>query len=174
VSAGADVIEQTTSRTTATKRLLVDAVEFAVDPAFGPTIRGRFGRVGGSYEVGAGGTTIELVVDPTSVETGSGFVNGLLHSVDAQRLGDPPLVRFRSTRVRDAGGGALHVEGRIEAGGEVEPVAFDAKVRADDEGRVRVRLEAVTRLDPEQLGRSADRFRFFLPATVHVTARLRP
>jgi polyisoprenoid-binding protein YceI len=172
VCAEAVVIEQTTFHSPPTKRLRVDAVDFVIDPRFGPTIRGRFDRVGGSYEVGSRGTTIELVVDATSVETGNGFVNELRHSEDARRLGEQPLVRFRSTRVRDAGNGTLHVEGRVEAAGEVEPVAFDAKVQEDGQGGLR--LEAVTKLDRQQLGKSADRFRFFLPATVHVAAHLRP
>src|SRR5262249_13660714 len=54
---------------TETKRWLVDGVEFAVDPALGLQIRGHFDSVGGSYEVGADGTRIELAVDLTSIDT---------------------------------------------------------------------------------------------------------
>jgi polyisoprenoid-binding protein YceI len=142
-----------------------------VDTALGPTIRGRFGRVGGSYVVGAGGTTIAVAVDATSVDTGNAIWDGLLQSVDSARLADHPQVRFNSTRVSERGGGALRVEGYLEAAGKVEPLAFDAALKEADHG---LRLEADFTLDRQRLGKSADRFGLFLPATVHVSLHLSP
>jgi polyisoprenoid-binding protein YceI len=153
------------------RRWEVDGVEFAVDPALGPTIRGRFDRVSGEYEVGADGTRIELVVDPTSVDVGNGIWDGLLRPGDGGPLAGQPSVRFRSTRVSGMAGGTLHVEGLLEAAGKVEPLAFGATVSESDGG---LRIEAVAPADRQWLGASADRFAFLLPATVHVTLHLSP
>jgi polyisoprenoid-binding protein YceI len=153
------------------RRWAVDGVDFAVDPALGPTIRGRFDRVGGSYEVGVGGTRIELVVDPASVDVGNGIWDGLLRRpAEGGPLADQPPVRFRSTRVSEMAGGTLHVEGLLEAAGNVEPLAFGATVNESSDG---LRLEAVAPADRQWLGANADRFAFLLPATVHVTLHLR-
>jgi polyisoprenoid-binding protein YceI len=155
----------------ATKRWLLDGLDFALDTALGLTIRGHFNRVAGSYEVGADGTRIELAVDATSVDTGNGIWDGLLRSADSRQLTEHPQVRFRSTRVRELGDGTLRVEGSLEAAGKIEPVAFDAAVKGDEQG---LQLEAITTVDRHQFGKSADRFAVFLPATVHVTMRFRP
>ena len=153
-----------------TERWLVDAINFEVDTALGMTIRGRFGRVGGSYEVGTAGTRIELAADATSIDTGNGIWDGLLRSSDGA-LTEHPQVRFSSTHVRELGGGALRVEGQLEVGGRVEPVAFDATVKeVEDE----LRLEAATTIDRQRLGEGADRFVVFLPATVRLTVHLSP
>lgn len=162
------VIQPNTSDVSATRRWRVDGVDFAVDPALGPTVRGRFGRVRGSYEVGAGGIEIELVVDTTSIETGNGLVAGLLRSTEGSRLAEQPEARFRSTQVRGSGAGRLRVEGYLEAAGKTEPVAFDADVKPVDGG---LELEAVARVD--RLGKSAERLAFLLPATVRITAHFR-
>ena len=47
-------------------------VEFAVKTFWGlMTVHGRFDRFDGSYEVGPGGTTIELTIDADSLDTGT-------------------------------------------------------------------------------------------------------
>jgi len=150
----------------ATKRWLLNGVDFVVDTALGMKIRGRFDRVEGSYEVGADGTRIELAVDTTSIDTGSGIWDGLLRSADSRAPNDHPRVHFTSTHVRELGNGSLRVEGHLEAAGKVEPVAFDAVVNEIDDG---LRLEAVATVDRQRLGKSADRFEAFLPATVRLT-----
>jgi len=162
---------QSTDILSATRRWLLDGVSFAVDTALGMTIRGRFDRVGGSYEVGADGARIELMIDATSVDTGNGIWDGLLRSADTRALAEHPAVRFTSTHVRDVGGGRLRVEGHLEAAGTVEPVAFDAAVTETDHG---LRLEAAATIDRQRLGKSADGFAVFLPATVHLTMHLSP
>jgi polyisoprenoid-binding protein YceI len=151
----------------ATKRRLLIGVDFAVDTALGPTIRGHFDRVGGSYEVGPDGARIELAVDVTSADIGHGMWEGLLRSAET-RLAEHPEVRFSSTRVRELGEGTLRVEGNLEAAGNVQTVAFDAAVKDADDG---LRLDAAATIDRQLLGKSADRFGLFLPATAHVTMR---
>jgi polyisoprenoid-binding protein YceI len=152
-----------------TRRWALEAAEFAVDTALGPKIRGSFGRFAGSYQAGPEGTKIEVVVDPASIETGTGFLGGLLGSGDVRTLtAEQPPVRFRSTSVRELGDGRLRVEGYLDSAGKVEPLVLDAAVKAIDGG---LRLETATTLDRQRLGESADRFALFLPATVHVTLR---
>jgi polyisoprenoid-binding protein YceI len=150
----------------ATTRLPVAGVEFAVKAALGMTIRGRFERVGGWYEVGPNGQEIRVTVEPASLKTSGGFWSGLLHAADSDRLAGQPEVRFTSTRVQRAENGTLRVEGAVERAGKLEPVAFDARVDPVGDG---LRLTAMVTLDRHQLGSSGDRFAAFLPATVHVT-----
>jgi polyisoprenoid-binding protein YceI len=152
-------------------RWSLDGVEFAVDTALGMTIRGRFDRVAGSYEVGPHGSRIELAVDPTSIDTRNGIWDGLLLSAGSRAVSGHPQVRFTSTDVRAVGNGALRVEGLLEGAGKVEPVAFDAAVKQVDDG---LRLEAAATIDGRRLGESADRFAVLLPATAHVTMHLSP
>jgi polyisoprenoid-binding protein YceI len=149
----------------------LDGVEFAVATALGTTIRGRFAHVAGSYEVGPHSSTIELAVDPTSIDAGSGIWDGLLVSAESRALSGHPQVRFTSTDVRAVGNGTLRVEGLIEGAGRVEPVAFDAAVKQVGDG---LRLEAAATIDRHRLGESADGFAVFLPATARVTMHLSP
>jgi polyisoprenoid-binding protein YceI len=150
-----------------TKRWSLERVDFAVGTALGVTIRGRFERVAGSYEVGPDGTRIELAVDATSVDTGNGIWDGMLRSARK----DDPQVRFTSTRVRETGNGRLRVEGQLASAGTIEPVAFDATVDEVDRG---LRFEVATTIDREQLGKRADQLAVFLPATLHVRLQLSP
>jgi polyisoprenoid-binding protein YceI len=151
------------------RRWRLDKVDFVVDAHLGMTIRGRFDHAAGSYEVGPAGPSIALAVDVTSIDTGNGLWDGLLRSADNRALAEHPQVRFTSTHVRELGGGRLRVEGQLDAAGKVEPVAFDATVQTVDGG---LRLEAAVKLDRRQLGRNADQFAFFLPATVHISMHL--
>jgi polyisoprenoid-binding protein YceI len=152
-----------------TKLLALEQAEFTVDTALGPKIRGHFDRFAGSYRVGPDGTRIELVVDPSSIETGTGLLGGLLGGGDVRKLTDrQPPVRFRSTSVRELADGLVRVEGYLDAAGNVEPLVLDAAVKELDGG---LRLDTSTTLDLQRLGESADRFALFLPATVHVTLR---
>jgi polyisoprenoid-binding protein YceI len=150
----------------ATNRWLFDGVDFAVDTALGMTIRGHFDRFAGSYEAGPYGTRIELAVDVASVDTENRIWNGLVRSVDSRALVEHPHLSFTSTHVREAHDGTLRVEGRLEAAGKIEPLAFDAAVKEDGHG---FRLETFATIDRQRLGRPADGLGVFLPATVHVT-----
>ena len=155
----------------ATRRWRVDRVEIAVDTAVGMTMRGRFRRATGSYQVEADGIEVELVVDASSFETGNTLLDGFLRSTDSRRLAEHPEVRFRSARVRNSGNGRLRIEGSVEAAGKVETVVFDAEAKPVGAG---LRLDAVASVDGARLGKSAERFAMFLPATLQVTAHLTP
>jgi polyisoprenoid-binding protein YceI len=165
----------TEQRTAAPTRWSVDdaesSVEFTVKTFWGlTTVRGRFDRFDGTYEVGPGGTKIELTIDANSVDTGNGPRDKHLRSSDFFGVDEHPQVRFTSTRVHDVGGGILHVVGRLEAAGNIVLLEFPAIVRpVGDE----LEVEATTTVDQSQLGMSSGRFGTIRrPATLHVTARL--
>ena len=147
------------------------SVEFAVKTFWGlTTVRGRFDRFGGSYELGPSGTTIELTIDADSLDTGNRTRDEHLRSIDFFDVTACPEVRFTSTRVRDARDGTLHVEGNLEAAGEVVPLEFDATMKQVDDV---LEVEATTTVDQRQLGMSSGQLGMIRPpATLHVKARL--
>ena len=166
---------QIEQRTAASTRWTVDrdetSVEFAVKTFWGlTTVRGRFDRFDGSYEVGPDGTKIELTIDAGSLETGNGTRDRHLRSTDFFDVAEHPEVRFTSTRVRDACDGTLQVEGDLEAAGKVVPLEFDATVKQVDDV---LEVEATTTVDQRQLGMSSGQLGMIRPpATLHVKARL--
>ena len=158
-----------------TTRWIVDVEDasagFAVKTFWGlATVHGRFDRFDGSYEVGPDGPKIELTIDAGSLDTGNKTRDKHLRSTDFFRVDEHPQLRFSSTRVRNAGDGMLHVEGRLEAAGKVVPLEFDANVQPVDDG---LELEATTTVDQRQLGMSSGRLGMIRPpATLHVKARV--
>ncbi|MGZ6913721.1 MAG: YceI family protein [Acidimicrobiia bacterium] len=162
-------------RTAASTHWSVDreesSVDFTVKTFWGlTTVHGRFDRFGGSYEVGPDGTKIELTIDADSLDTGNRTRDEHLRSIDFFDVVARPEVRFTSTRVRDARDGTLHVEGDLEAAGEVVPLEFDATVKQVDDV---LEVEATTTVDQQQLGMSSGQLGMIRrPATLHVKARL--
>ena len=158
-----------------TTRWIVDVEDastgFAVKTFWGlATVRGGFDRFDGSYEVGPDGPKIELTIDADSLDTGNKTRDRHLRSTDFFRVDEHPHVRFNSTRVRQAGDGVLHVEGRLEAAGKVVPLEFDAGVQPVESG---LEIEATTTVDQRQLGMSSGRLGMIRPpATLHVKARV--
>lgn len=146
-------------------------VEFAVRTYWGlVTVRGRFDRFEGTYEVGPGGTKIELRIDADSLDTGNATRDKHLRSNDFFGVDEHPQVRFTSTRVLHTRDGTLHVEGNLEAAGKVVPLKFDATVA--QAGTV-FELETTTTVDQRQLGMSSGPFGMIRPpTTMHVRARL--
>jgi len=147
------------------------SVAFAVKTFWGlTTVRGRFDRFDGSYEVGPDGTKIELTIDADSLDTGNRTRDKHLRSTDFFGVAEHPQVRFTSTRVSDARDGTLHVEGDLEAAGKVVPLECDATVKQVDDV---LEVEATTTVDQRQLGMSSGPPGMIRPpATVHVKARL--
>ena len=160
---------------TARTRWIVDSeastVEFAVKTFWGlTTVRGRFHRFGGSYEVAPDGTRIELTIDAASLDTGNRKRDDHLRSSDFFAVAEHPQVRFTSTRVDPVGDGTLRVEGVLAAAGMVVPLELDATVQ--HVGRD-LYVEATTTIDQQQLGMDSSLLGMMRrPATLHVRARL--
>jgi polyisoprenoid-binding protein YceI len=168
----ATAIEQ---RTAAPTRWTVDpdesSVEFAVRTFWGlMTVRGRFDRFDGSYEVGPDGASIELTIEADSLDTGNKTRDKHLRSTDFFHVAEHPRVRFTSTRVHDVGDGYLHVVGRLEAAGKVVQLEFPATVQSVYDGSD---VEATVTVDQSELGMSSGQLGMIRrPATLHVKARL--
>jgi polyisoprenoid-binding protein YceI len=162
-------------RTIAQTRWAADSdetsVEFAVKTFWGLlTVHGQFDRFDGSYEVGPGGTTIELTIDADSLDTGNATRDKHLRSADFFHVAAHPQVRFTSTRVHHVTGEVLHVVGRLEAAGNGVELAFPAFVRQFGDA---LEVEATTTIDLRRLGMSTGRLGMIRPlATLHVKARL--
>ncbi|MBV8256561.1 MAG: YceI family protein [Actinobacteria bacterium] len=156
-------------------RLAVDphqsAVEFSVRTFWGLlTVHGRFDRFEGAYELGPGGTTIDLAIDAVSIDTGNATRDGHLRADDFFQTAEHPEIRFTSTSVRNAADGLLHVEGLLTAAGNVVPLDFFATVRRAGAG---LELEATTTVDQRELGMSSGKLGMIRPpATLHVRARV--
>jgi polyisoprenoid-binding protein YceI len=144
---------------------------FAVKTFWGlATVRGRFQRFDGWYEVGPGGASIEMLIDAESIDTGNEKRDTHLRSADFFGIAEHPQVRFTSTSVRRAGDGLLHVEGRLEAAGRVVPLRFDAALEEVD-GELHV--EATTTVDHRDFGMHSGVLSMIRPpARLHVKARL--
>jgi polyisoprenoid-binding protein YceI len=147
------------------------SVEFAVKTFWGlTTVRGRFDRFDGTFEVGPRGTRIELTIDADSLDTGNETRDKHLRSSDFFGVDEHPQVRFTSTRVRDTPDGKLRVEGNLEAAGTVVPLELDATVQ--QVGDV-LEIEAATPVDHRLFGMSSGQLAMIRPpATLHVKARL--
>jgi polyisoprenoid-binding protein YceI len=168
-------ITEIEQRTAAPTRWAVDggktSVEFAVRTFWGlMTVRGRFDRFDGMYDVGPEGTKIELTIDSDSIDTGNRTRDKHLRSSDFFDITEHPQVRFTSTRVYHVTSGILHVVGRLEAAGSVVPLEFAATVRQLGDA---LEVEATTTVDQRRLGMSSGRLGMIRPpATLHVKARL--
>ena len=168
-------IIESEERAVAPKRWTVDrdetSVDFAVKTFWGlTTVRGHFDCFDGSYQVGPDGTKIELTIDADTLDTGNRTRDKHLQSTDFFGVAEHPEVRFASARVRDASDGTLHVEGDLQAAGNVVPLEFDATVKQVDDV---LEVEATTTVDPRQLGMSSGQLGMIRsPATLHVKARL--
>jgi polyisoprenoid-binding protein YceI len=166
--------------TTATERLAVaplrwsvdreaSSVDFTVKTMWGLiSVRGRFDRFAGSYEVGPNGTTIELTIYVDSIDTGNAKRDEHLRSSDFFGADDHGQGHFRSTRVHSVGDGLLHVVGHLDVAGVVEPVEFAATVQPAGDGLV---VEATTTIDQRRFGMSSGVLGMIRPpATLHVKA----
>jgi polyisoprenoid-binding protein YceI len=147
------------------------SVEFAVKTFWElATLRGRFDRFDGSYEIGPDGAKIELTVDADSLDTGNLTRDKHLHSDDFFHVAAHPQMRFTSTRVHDVGDGFLHVVGDLEAAGTVVQLEFPATVQAVNDG---LQIEATTTVDQARFGMSSGQLGMVRPpVTLHVKARL--
>ena len=167
---------QIEQRTATSTRWDVDraatSVDFAVKTFWGlMTVRGRFNRFDGSYEVAPVGTKIELTVEADSLDTGNTTRDKHLRGDDFFHVGEHPRLRFTSTRVRDLGYGKVEIEGDLEAAGKSEPLAFDATVTPTPAG---LQIEGTTTVDQRRLGMSTGRVGMIRPpATLHVKALLK-
>jgi polyisoprenoid-binding protein YceI len=164
-------IEQIEERTEWTVDRVETSVEFAVKTFWGlATVRGRFDRFDGAYDIGADGATIVLTIDADSLDTGHPTRDKHLRSDDFFHVVEHPQVRFTSTRIHQVTDDTLHVVGHLEAAGASVLLEFPAGVREVDGA---LEIEATTTVDQRELGMSSGKLGMIRPpATLHIKARL--
>jgi polyisoprenoid-binding protein YceI len=146
-------------------------VEFEVEHLWGlHTVHGHFTRFEGTYVRGPIGSTLELLVDAASVDTGIAARDEHLRSWDFFDVVPNPHVRFAATDVTERGEGQLHVRGTLEAAGRSVPLELAAAVRTIGS---ELEIEATTTVDQRQFGMSDGPLgNVRPPTTLHVQARL--
>jgi polyisoprenoid-binding protein YceI len=146
--------------------------EFHVRTFWGlATVRGRFGRLAGAMDLDpAGRRRLELTLDAASLDTGNRRRDTHLRSADFFDAERHPEVRFRSTRVSEAGDGRLRVEGWLEAAGRRVELALEPSVTEDGD---RLAVHAETTVDQRLLGMTYSRLGIRSPARLAVHAALR-
>ena len=98
------------------------SVEFTVKTFWGlGTVRGRFERFDGGYDPAPDRQSHRVDDRRGQPQHELGKRDEHLRSADFFHIADHPRVRFRSTRVLNAGDGTLHIQGGLEAAGVVVP-----------------------------------------------------
>jgi polyisoprenoid-binding protein YceI len=149
------------------------SAEFSVPgPWVLPSVKGRFQRLDGWLEIDADHHwRMELTVDAASLDTGNRTRDRHLSSADFFDVQHHPEVRFRSSSVRDLGGGRLHVDGALEAAGGRAPLQVEVTVEHADG---RLELDAAATVDQRRLGMTWSPLGIVrTPTALSVHARLR-
>jgi len=135
------------------------------------TVRGRFQSLDGWLEIdGAGARQIELIIDASSVHTGNPMRDRHLRGADFFDVANHSVVRFRSTRVTDAGDGVVKVAGELAAAGRQVALDLEASLAQSSD---QLRIEVCTPLDQRLLGLSWSPLGMTrTPATLRVSALL--
>jgi polyisoprenoid-binding protein YceI len=160
-----------TEQPTATRRWTLDparsSAEFHVRHFWGLiTVNGHFDRLAGSYD----GNMLELTIDADSLDTGNKQRDTHLRSGEFFDVDQHPQTTFRSTTITNTDDGTLHVEGELEAAGNVLPLSFDATIREEGD---ELELEATTTVDHRLFGMTWSPLGTVrTPAKLHVKARL--
>jgi polyisoprenoid-binding protein YceI len=149
------------------------SAEFRVPNFWGLTSdKGRFQRLDGWLEVDDDQQwRMELTLDAAGLDTGNRRRDRHLRSADFFDVEHHPEVRFRSSSVKDHGGGRLHVDGELEAAGERARLQVEVRVEHADG---RLDLDAAATVDQRQLGMTFSPLAMVrTPTALSVHARLR-
>lgn len=109
-------------------------VGFSVKHLMITTVRGRFGGVSGMIrldEENLEGSSVEVVIDASSIDTRTGDRDAHLRSADFLDVENHPTLTFRSRHVGSVGEGSFRVIGDLTIRGTTREVVLDVS----DEGR---------------------------------------
>jgi polyisoprenoid-binding protein YceI len=92
-------------------------------------VRGRFNRFDATLSVGEtlAETRVEAMIEMSSVDTNQPDRDAHLLGTDFFTADQHPLMTFRSTGIRAAGGGAYAVDGELTLNGVTRPVILDVE-----------------------------------------------
>jgi polyisoprenoid-binding protein YceI len=120
-------------------------------------VRGHFTRFGGQMHVGPTPeeSSVEVTIDPTSIETGMEMRDNHLRSPDFFEVELYPQMTFKSTRVERTGDTTLKVVGDLTIRDVTRPVVLDVEYQGLGiglRGDTRVAFTASTEIDREDFG----------------------
>lgn len=119
-------------------------VGFAVKHLMVSTVRGRFGAVRGRIDLDPAHperASADIVVDASSVDTGTPQRDQHLRSNDFFLAEQHPEIAFRSTGVRVNGDGKFKIDGDVTIRGVTRPLTLDAELSGPfDAGKMGTRL----------------------------------
>ena len=135
------------------------AAQFAVKHLMISTVRGEFKGVNGAVNWDTQDitkSTVDIVIDTTTVSTGEEKRDGHLKSPDFFDVAKYPTMTFKSKKVEQAGTEKLKVTGDLTIHGTTKEVVLDvdgptAPVK-DPWGNTRVAISATTRVNRQDFG----------------------
>jgi polyisoprenoid-binding protein YceI len=120
------------------------------------TVRGSFTRFEGAIEADErGGARAHGVVEAASVDTNEPQRDEHLRSADFFDAAEHPEIRFASTAIEAAGGGAYRIVGDITIRGVTREIVLEAEVQGagtDPWGNERIAIEASGELSRKDFG----------------------
>lgn len=153
---------------TSTTRTLPTAGTYRLDPAHSHVgfrvrhlmvakVRGRFGQVDATVTVADEPleSAVTVSIDAASIDTRDENRDEHLRSPDFLDVARHPALEFRSTALREIGGGTYAVDGELTIRGVTRPVTLDARldgVGSNTEGVEVAFFSASTRIDREDFG----------------------
>ena len=105
------------------------AIHFSVRHMVVSKTRGRFTRFGGQIvfdPAHPAASSVEVTIEPASVDTADAQRDAHLKSPDFFDVEKFPQASFRSTSVEDLGGDKLRISGELTVHGVTRPLSFDA------------------------------------------------
>jgi polyisoprenoid-binding protein YceI len=120
-------------------------------------VRGRFGAFTGTIALDddLAKSRVDVTIETTSIDTGTAQRDTHLRSPDFFDVEKFPELRFRSTRVEDAGNGHLRVIGELTIRDTTREVVLDAEPTGrgiDPWGNERIGYSAKTSFDRKDFG----------------------
>jgi polyisoprenoid-binding protein YceI len=138
---------------------LHSSAQFSVRHMMISTVRGHFGGVNGTvvYDPkNPNASSVEATIDCSTVNTGEAKRDSDLKSAEFFDVAHYPVMKFKSKRVDDAGGGRLRVTGDLTINAITRPVVLDLDTPTDPikdtQGRQKIGVSGTTRISRKEFG----------------------
>ena len=121
-------------------------------------VHGRFQKWSGSFEMDDADPTqskVTVTIDAGSIDTNDAKRDGHLKSADFFDVEKNPTIEFKSTKVKDLGGGKMDITGNLSMHGVTKEVVLHAEAAGkgkDPWGNERVAFEGKTTVDRTEFG----------------------
>ncbi len=133
--------------------------QFAVKHMMVSTVKGDFGKLAGTVNIDEKDitkSTVDVVIDASSIDTRNASRDGHLKSADFFDVANHPNLTFKSTKVEKAGEGKLKVTGNLTIRNVTKSVVLDvegpsAELKGID-GSMRVGATATTKINRKDFG----------------------